>query len=92
MTKVVRAGTNTMVMPLMTPGMLKRKNNLEKGLDAVGAQVSGCIDDVLVDFYQHIVDRKHHEGQEVVYHAEDDGTGGVDDAPGRAGAERRGCC
>ena len=68
------AGTNTIVMPLMTPGILSGKITLQKGLyaDLLPGHVAALIT-LLVDLDQYVVDRKHHERQEVVHHAEDDG-------------------
>ena len=73
MTKVVRAGTNTMVMPLMMPGMLSGSMILKKVCTDLAPKISCCIDDVVVDFDQGIVNRQHHKRQKVVYHAKHDG-------------------
>ena len=72
-----------MVMPLMIPGMLSGNMILEKASGTPLAPRSlAALIMFSVDLHQHIVNRKHHERQEVVDHAEDDGTGGVDDRPG----------
>ena len=77
-TKVVSAGTNTMVIPLTIPGMLNGSRNAEQDLKKVGSQVLGGIDDVVIDLGQYIINRKNHKWQEVVYHAENNGSRCVD--------------
>ena len=41
--------------------------------------VSCRVDGVVIDLAQYVINRKHHEGQEVVNHAQDDGSRGVDE-------------
>ena len=48
-------GTNTMVMPLMMPGMLKGNHILMKRWKLLAPQVHGGIYNIIVYFGQHIV-------------------------------------
>ena len=52
---------------------------MHQSLEVVGTQVAGCVDGLIADLFQHIVDGQDHEGQEVVDHAQDDGGRRVDD-------------
>ncbi len=78
-TKVVSAGTNTMVIPLMIPGMLSGSSYFQKCLHTVCTKVSCCVDDIAVDLDQYIVDRQDHKRQEVIDHTEYDRIRSVDD-------------
>ena len=81
MTKVVSAGTNTIVIPLMIPGTLSGRMILVKCLDISGTEISGCGNNIFVNLYKYIVNRQHHERQEVVDHTEDDRCRCVDNVP-----------
>ena len=78
-TNVVSAGTNTMVMPLITPGILSGKITLQKVCTGFAPRSLCRVDNIAVDLDQYVIDRKHHERQEVVHHTEDDGIRCIDD-------------
>ena len=52
MTKVVRDGTNTMVIPLIIPGTLRGRMILQKVCILVCSQISCCIYDIAVNLGQ----------------------------------------
>ena len=64
------------------PRNTERKDDLGKCLDISGTEISGCGNNIFVNLYKYIVNRQHHERQEVVDHAEDDGCRCVDHVPG----------
>ena len=59
----------------------KRKDDHGKCLDISGTEISGCGNNILVNLYKYIVNRQHHERQEVVDHTEDDRCRCVDNVP-----------
>ena len=64
-------------------GKREGESDLPEGLNPAGAQIPGGLYDILINFNQHIIDREHHERQEVVDHAENDGGRCIDDAQRR---------
>ena len=79
MTKVVSAGTNSDSTD--DTRNTKRKDDLGKCLDISGTEISGCGNNIFVNLYKYIVNRQHHERQEVVDHTEDDRCRCVDNVP-----------
>ena len=59
----------------------ERKDDLGKCLDISGTEISGCGNNIFVNLYKYIVNRQHHERQEVVDHTEDDRCRCVDNVP-----------
>ena len=51
---------------------------MDKGLEFVGPQILGSVNGIVVNFYKHVVNRKHHKRQEVIHHAQDNGRRSVD--------------
>ncbi len=85
MTKVLTAGTNTMMIPDSTPGMDSGKMTLVKtwcSLEPISFAAS--ISDGSV-FVSDRVDRQNHEGQVIIYHAQHHRSRGIDDDDLRTG-------
>ena len=57
----------------------QRKNNLTESLYRICSQVTCRVDNIAVDLDQYVIDRKHHERQEVVHHTKDDRIRCIDD-------------
>ena len=57
----------------------QRKRYLEENLHTVGSQISGGVDHIYIDFGKRVINGKHHKWQEVIYHAQDNGVGCIDD-------------
>ena len=61
----------------------QRQPHIDQRLKEVGSQVMGCIDGIVVDLAEYVVDREYHKGQEVVNHAEYNGSRCIDQGLGR---------
>ena len=68
-TKVVRDGTKTMVMPLIIPGMLKGKMISERYRPQWRPNL-WLQNNVFVYLGKHVIEGQYHKGQEVVDHAQ----------------------
>ena len=78
-TNVVRCGKNTIVMPLMIPGILSGIMILKNALPVFLTEISGSVDNIFINLRQHIVDRKYHKRKKIVYHSENNGRWSIDD-------------
>ena len=78
MIKVEMLGTNTMVMPVVMPGMDSGTSTCAHNVVQVCAKVLRGLDDAVVDFDHDGVQRQHHIGQIVVHHAQHHRARGVD--------------
>lgn len=65
---VVSDGTNTMVIPLMMPGMVSGIMILVKTADNGAPRSRGCLDDILIQFHHRIVYRQNHKRQIIINH------------------------
>ena len=70
MIKVEMLGTNTMVMPVVMPGMDSGTSTLRNNVELVCAKVLRGLDDAVVDFDHDGVKRQDHIRQVVVHHAQ----------------------
>ena len=46
----------------------ERQPDIEQSLEKVCAQILCCVDGVVINLAKHIINRKNHKRQEVVYH------------------------